>query len=287
MNYTITLHLISSFGQHLLEAEKAPATIEKYIRDVTVFFRFAGNTEITKEVLIAYKEQLLKEYKPASINSMLAALNHFFAYCGWELHIKALKVQRSMFLDETKELTKDEYFRLLDAAKRQKKEQLWLLIQTLCATGIRVSELQFITVEAARQGSTDIQCKGKNRTILLPSSLRKELLRYAKARKIKSGPIFLTRTGRMMNRSNIWRALKALCKAAGVLASKVFPHNLRHLFATAFYEAAKDISRLADVLGHSSINTTRIYITTSGCLHRQIMDGLGLVQQTGQMAFTT
>ena len=287
MNYTITSHLISSFRQHLLEAEKAPATIEKYIRDVTAFFKFTGNAEVTKETLIAYKEMLLKKYKPASINSMLAALNHFFAYCGWELHIKALKVQQSMFLDEAKELTKDEYFRLLDAAKRQKKEQLWLLIQTLCATGIRVSELQFITVEAAKQGSTTIQCKGKNRTILLPGSLQKELLRYAKARKIKTGSIFLTRTGRMMNRSNIWRALKALCKMAGVLASKVFPHNLRHLFATAFYEAAKDISRLADVLGHSSINTTRIYITTSGCLHRQIMDGLGLVQRTSPQPITT
>ena len=287
MSYMITPHLISSFGQHLLEAEKAPATIEKYLRDVTAFFRFAGNTEITKEVLIAYKEHLLKEYKPASINSMLAALNHFFAYCGWDLHVKALKVQHAVFLDEAKELTKEEYFRLLDAAKRQKNERLWLLIQTLCATGIRVSELQFITVEAAKQGSTAIRCKGKNRTILLPGSLRKELLRYAKVRKIKAGSIFLTRTGRMMNRSNIWRALKALWKTAGVLASKVFPHNLRHLFATAFYEAAKDISRLADVLGHSSINTTRIYITTSGCLHRQIMDGLGLVQQSSQMAFTT
>ena len=198
-----------------------------------------------------------------------------------------LKTVNHMFLDEAKELTKDEYFRLLDAAKRQKKEQLWLLIQTLCATGIRVSELQFITVEAAKQGSTTIQCKGKNRTILLPGSLQKELLRYAKARKIKTGSIFLTRTGRMMNRSNIWRALKFLCKMAGVLASKVFPHNLRHLFATAFYEAAKDISRLADVLGHSSINTTRIYITTSGCLHRQIMDGLGLVQRTSPQPITT
>ena len=287
MNYTITPHLISSFRQHLLEAEKAPSTIEKYIRDVIAFSRFTGSAAITKETLISYKEQLLKQYKPASINSMLAALNHFFVWCGWEFHIKALKVQHPLFVDETKELTKEEYLRLLDTAKRMKNERLWLLIQTLCATGIRVSELQFITVETARKGSADIQCKGKNRTILLPSSLCKELLRYAKARKIKAGSIFLTRTGQAMNRSNIWRALKSLCKAAGVLASKVFPHNLRHLFATAFYEAEKDIAKLADVLGHSSINTTRIYSTTSGCLHRQILEGLGLVQQTWQSHFTT
>ncbi len=277
MNCTITPELLSIYKQYLLEAEKAPSTIEKYLRDITAFSDFAGNTPITKETLIAYKAELMKRYKPASVNSMLSALNSFFAWCGWDLHIKALKIQHCLFLDESKELTRDEYYRLLEAAKR-KNERLWLLIQTICATGIRVSELRFITVEAAKSGSTTIQCKGKNRTILIPSSLRKELLRYAKDRNRKSGSIFLTRTGKEMNRSNIWKSLKALCKAAGVLASKVFPHNLRHLFATAFYEAEKDISKLADVLGHSSINTTRIYITTSGCLHRQIMDRLGLVQ---------
>ena len=217
---------------------------------------------------------------------MLSALNHFFTWCGWELHVKALKIQHKLFRDEEKEWSKEEYLRLLDAAWN-KSERLWLLIQTIGSTGIRVSELQYITVEAAKKGRTDIQCKGKTRTILLPLDLRKELLRYAKLHGIKNGPIFLTKTGRVMNRSNIWRALKSLCEAAGVLASKVFPHNLRHLFATTFYEAAKDIARLADVLGHSSINTTRIYIATSGQFHSQIIEGLGLVQTSNRRPSTT
>lgn len=286
MAYIITQPLLSAFHQHLRDSERASATIEKYLRDVTAFSLYIGDSAITKESLIDYKQHLQDSYAPASVNSMLSALNHFFTWCGWELHVRALKIQHKLFRDEEKELSKEEYLRLLDAAWN-KSERLWLLIQTIGSTGIRVSELQYITVEAAKKGRTDIQCKGKARTILLPLDLRKELIRYAKLHGIKNGPIFLTKTGRVMNRSNIWRALKSLCEAAGVLASKVFPHNLRHLFATTFYEAAKDIARLADVLGHSSINTTRIYIATSGQLHSQIIEGLGLVQTSNRRPSTT
>jgi site-specific recombinase XerD len=278
--------MLTAFEQHLRESERASATIEKYLRDVTAFSLYIGDSAITKESLIDYKQHLQDSYAPASVNSMLSALNHFFTWCGWELHVRALKIQHKLFRDEEKELSKEEYLRLLDAAWN-KSERLWLLIQTIGSTGIRVSELQYITVEAAKKGRTDIQCKGKTRTILLPLDLRKELIRYAKLHGIKNGPIFLTKTGRVMNRSNIWRALKSLCEAAGVLASKVFPHNLRHLFATTFYEAAKDIARLADVLGHSSINTTRIYIATSGQFHSQIIEGLGLIQTSNRRLTTT
>jgi site-specific recombinase XerD len=286
MAYIITQPLLSAFHQHLRDSERASATIEKYLRDVTAFSLYIGDSAITKESLIDYKQHLQDSYAPASVNSMLSALNHFFTWCGWELHVRALKIQHKLFRDEEKELSKEEYLRLLDAAWN-KSERLWLLIQTIGSTGIRVSELQYITVEAAKKGRTDIQCKGKTRTILLPLDLRKELIRYAKLHGIKNGPIFLTKTGRVMNRSNIWRALKSLCEAAGVLASKVFPHNLRHLFATTFYEAAKDIARLADVLGHSSINTTRIYIATSGQFHSQIIEGLGLIQTSNRRLTTT
>ena len=286
MAYVITHPLLSAFHQHLRDSERASATIEKYLRDVTAFSLYIGDSAITKESLIDYKQHLQDSYAPASVNSMLSALNHFFTWCGWELHVRALKIQHKLFRDEEKELSKEEYLRLLDAAWN-KSERLWLLIQTIGSTGIRVSELQYITVEAAKKGRTDIQCKGKTRTILLPLDLRKELIRYAKLHGIKNGPIFLTKTGRVMNRSNIWRALKSLCEAAGVLASKVFPHNLRHLFATTFYEAAKDIARLADVLGHSSINTTRIYITTSGQTHSRIIEGLGLIQTSNRRPSTT
>jgi site-specific recombinase XerD len=286
MVYIITQSLLSAFHQHLRDSERASATIEKYLRDVTAFSLYIGDSAITKESLIDYKQHLQDSYAPASVNSMLSALNHFFTWCGWELHVRALKIQHKLFRDEEKELSKEEYLRLLDAAWN-KSERLWLLIQTIGSTGIRVSELQYITVEAAKKGRTDIQCKGKTRTILLPLDLRKELIRYAKLHGIKNGPIFLTKTGRVMNRSNIWRALKSLCEAAGVLASKVFPHNLRHLFATTFYEAAKDIARLADVLGHSSINTTRIYIATSGQFHSQIIEGLGLIQTSNRRLTTT
>ena len=286
MAYVITHPLLSAFHQHLRDSERSSATIEKYLRDVTAFSLYIGDSAITKESLIDYKQHLQDSYAPASVNSMLSALNHFFTWCGWELHVRALKIQHKLFRDEEKELSKEEYLRLLDAAWN-KSERLWLLIQTIGSTGIRVSELQYITVEAAKKGRTDIQCKGKTRTILLPLDLRKELIRYAKLHGIKNGPIFLTKTGRVMNRSNIWRALKSLCKAAGVLASKVFPHNLRHLFATTFYEAAKDIARLADVLGHSSINTTRIYIATSGQFHSQIIEGLGLIQTSNRRLTTT
>lgn len=279
MAYSITDSMLEQYSEYLKNRECAPATIEKYLRDIRTFIRYSNGNPVAKEILVVYKTYLQKHYKPTSVNSMLAALNQFFEWCGWDYHVKALKIQRQVFREENLELTKEEYLRLLKAAKRR-DERLWLLLQAICSTGIQVSELKFITVEAAKRGRTDISCKGKTRTILLPSTLCKELLRYARVKKIKNGPLFLTRTGQLMNRSNIWRALKSLCEAAGVLASKVFPHNLRHLFATTFYEIAKDIARLADVLGHSSINTTRIYIATSESHHSRIMEGLGLAQSS-------
>ena len=280
MNYRVSETMLDDFEQYLKDKERSDNTIAKYLRDIRVFIQFFGEDCMTQELLVHYKEHLIqKKYKPASINSMLAALNQFFDWCEWNFHVKALKIQHQLFRDESQELSKEEYYRLLNAAKKR-SERLWLLIQTIGSTGIRVSELQYITVEAAKRGRTDILCKGKTRTILLPSALRRELLRYAKRQSIKSGSIFLTRTGKPMNRSNIWRALKSLCEEAGVLASKVFPHNLRHMFATAFYNAARDIARLAEVLGHSSINTTRIYISTSGQFHSRIIEGLGLVQSS-------
>lgn len=286
MAYNITDSMLEQYSEYLKNQERAPATIEKYLRDIRCFTLFLEDATLTAETLRAYKAYLQENYKPASVNSMLTALNQFFDWCKWDFHLKALKIQRKVFRDENLELTKEEYLRLLDTAKKR-GERLWLLLQTICSTGIRVSELKYITVEAAKRGRADISFKGKSRTILIPSTLCRELLRYSKLMKIKSGPIFLTRTGQLMNRSNIWRALKSLCEAAGVLASKVFPHNLRHLFATTFYNVAKDIARLADVLGHSSINTTRIYISTSGSLHSRIMEGLGLAQSSEYQKMTT
>ena len=278
MAHFFTHETTDRFQQYLTESEKAPATIEKYLRDLRSFISFAGEEAVTAETIIRYKAHLLQQLKPTSINSILSALNHFFSWCGWNLRARQLKIQHQLFRAEEQELSREDYVRLLDTARSAGKEQLWLVMQTLCGTGIRVSELRFITVEAVRQGKTSIQCKGKNRTILIPRQLQGLLLGYALRMKRTTGPVFVTRAGNPLDRSNIWRALKSLCEAAGVLASKVFPHNLRHLFAATFYEAAKDIAKLADVLGHSSIDTTRIYITTSGSLHRQIIERLGLIQ---------
>lgn len=277
-NCKISPSLLSGFRNYLIQEEKAPATIEKYVRDIAAFCSFVGEREITKELLIEYKNSLISQYKPSSVNSFIAALNHFFKWCGWDLHLKALKIQRKVFCDEKRELTRKEYFRLLGEAKARHDRRLYLLMQTLGSTGIRISELRYITVQAAKRGRADVRCKGKNRTILIPATLCKLLLAYAAGRKIKSGPIFLTKTGQLMNRSNIWKALRSLCEAAGVLASKVFPHNFRHLFATTFYRAGKDIAKLADILGHSSINTTRIYIATSGQEHAHLLNNLGLIR---------
>ena len=273
----ITKKLIRLFAENLIREEKSTATVEKYLRDVRAFFVFVKNKIVTKELALSYKKYLQeKQYAVRSINSMIASLNSFFDFNGWsELKLKALKQQKQTYCSEEKELTKAEYMRLLGAA--QKKRQLNLIIQTICGTGIRVSELRHFTVENVARGEVVIDCKGKIRTILIPEKLCKRLLDYAKKEKIRSGVIFLTRNGKPVNRSSIWAQMKALCKDANIDPRKVFPHNLRKLFARTFYSIEKDIAKLADILGHSSINTTRIYIMSTGTEHRRKIEKLGLV----------
>lgn len=257
---TITRELIEKFKHYLIEEEKSSATLEKYMRDVTVFFTWLAGTELDKLTVLRYKEHLTMNYAPASVNSVLSSLNSFFEYNEWHgLKVKMLKIQKQIFAEKNKELTKAEYERLLNAAKDKKNERLYYLMQTICSSGIRVSELSAITIEAVKVRRATINCKGKMRVVILPKDLCKLLSEYAKGQKITSGPVFVTRTGKPLDRSTIWKMMKALCESAGVDRDKVFPHNLRHLFARTYYSIQKDIVRLADILGHSSINTTRIY----------------------------
>ncbi len=275
----INPEIIHRFQKHLAEEEKSNATIEKYTRDVKAFLSYMNGTAVTKESVIAYKKHLMDEnYAVRSINSMLASLNSLFSYLGWTgLKVKALKLQQEVFCPEKKELTRAEYERLCRTAQKRKNERLCLILQTICSTGIRVSELSFITVEAAKEGKAMVSMKGKSRTVFLTKELRKKLLRYVRGQKISEGCIFITRTGRPISRSNVWREMKGLCMEADVDPCKVFPHNLRHLFARIFYGLEKDIARLADILGHSSVNTTRIYIISSGVEHRRSMEQMRLV----------
>lgn len=267
---------IMSFAAYLRNEERSAATIEKYVREAGRFLRWLDGRTAGKELALAYKEALMGDRTPAGVNGAVAALNCLFSFWGLpECRMRSVKIQRRIFRDEERELTEKEYRRLLTAAKGNRR--LLLVMETICATGIRVSEVQYITVEAARAGRTEIRLKGKIRTILLPSKLCRKLLKYARKQKTASGEIFLTRSGAPVSRRQIWREMKALCKEAGVEASKVFPHNLRHLFATAFYRACRDIVKLADVLGHSSIDTTRIYLMTTGAEHARQMEKLGLV----------
>ena len=274
----ITAKMIAEFKEHLILEERSVATIQKYIRDVKAFMAYAQNSAITKETVIAYKKYLQENYAVRSVNSMLASINSFFSFFGWnDLKVKSLKLQQQVFCPEEKELTKGEYTRLCRATVRKHNERLNLILQTICGTGIRVSELQFITVEAARCGEAVVSCKAKTRTVFLVKALRQKLLRYAAEQGIESGMIFVTRTGKPISRTNIWREMKALCVEANVNPEKVFPHNLRHLFARVFYGIEKDIAKLADILGHSSINTTRIYIISTGTEHRQRMENMRLI----------
>ena len=275
----LTKECIRSFEIYLKNEEKSKNTIDKYIRDVNAFAKDVGENKITKENVIAYKEKLiLANYAIRSINSMLASLNSLFLYLGWEeCKVKSIRVQKQMFCPEEKELTKSEYERLVITAQRMGNERLNLTLQTICGTGIRVSELQYITVEAVKSGMVKVLLKGKNRTIFIVNDLKKKLLVYAGKHNILSGPIFITSKGNVMSRTNIWREMKKICSYAKVNPQKVFPHNLRHLFARAFYTVQKDIAKLADVLGHSSIETTRIYITTTGAEHLQCMKKMRLI----------
>ena len=268
---------IKEFANYLCREEKSTATQEKYLRDVQAFCVYADGNEISKELLIAWKKNLIERgYAVRSINSMLASLNSLLDFLGLPAcKAKNIRTQRQTYCTEDKELTKAEYLRLLAASK--KNEQLNLVIQTICGTGIRVSELRYFTVEAIKHGEVTVDCKSKTRTILVPGKLKNILLNYARRHGVATGAIFVTRTGKPLNRSNIWSAMKKLCEAAGVQPSKVFPHNLRKLFARTFYGIEKDIAKLADILGHSSINTTRIYIMTTGTEHRRKIERLGLV----------
>lgn len=275
----LTSEAIDCFKKYLREEEKSENTIEKYLRDVRAFAAYLHSSEITKEAVIAYKNKLLSEnYAVRSINSILASVNSLFAFLGWtDCKVKSIKLQRQVYCPEEKELTKAEYTRLVNTAKQKGNERLNLILQTICGTGIRVSELQYITVEAVKCSEAVVSLKGKTRTIFIVRELQKKLLRYAAEQKIHSGCIFITRTGKPISRTNIWREMKALCEQAGVNPQKVFPHNLRHLFARVFYGIEKDIAKLADILGHSSINTTRIYIISTGNEHRRRMENMRLI----------
>lgn len=273
----ITEYQIDLFRRHLIREEKSAATVEKYVRDVRVFMVYTEERNVTKEVTIEYKKHLYEEnYAARSINSMLASLSSFFIYKGWsDCKVKSIKLQHSAYCTEERELTKAEYERLLKAT--EKNEQLRLVMQSICSTGIRVSELRYFTVEAVKHGEITVNLKGKTRKILIPDKLKKLLLSYARKQKIHSDAIFLTRSGKPLDRKTIWFQMKRLCKAANVKPCKVFPHNLRKLFARTFYGIERDIAKLADILGHSSIDTTRIYIITTGIEHRRKLEKLGLV----------
>lgn len=275
----LTLSILLKFKEHLVNEERSMATIEKYCRDTKAFYEYVGNLDVTKEVTMAYKNKLMTEnYAVRSINSMLASINSLFEFLEWnECKVRAIKMQRQIYCPEKKELTKMEYIRLINTAKKQHNERLNLIIQTICATGIRVSELQYITVETVRNSEALVSCKAKTRSVFIVKDLQRKLLRYAKEQGIKSGMIFVTRTGKPISRTNIWREMKNLCVEAQVDPDKVFPHNLRHLFARTFYGIEKDIAKLADILGHSSIDTTRIYIISTGIEHRRRMESMRLI----------
>lgn len=275
MQYIINMKEINDYKKYLISNEKSKATIDKYLRDVISFYKTILNQNLTKETVLAYKKMICEKYAAISVNSMLAAVNNFLDFIGAsELKVKQLKIQRNMFINEQKELTKQEYYRLIKAAQKQSNKRLNLILQTICSTGIRISELKYITKEAINNGKAKINCKGKLRVIFLPKELCKRLKQYTLSKNIKTGPIFITKNGNELDRSNIWRDMKKLCEYANVAPEKVFPHNLRHLFARMFYAIEQDIVKLADILGHSSINTTRIYTASSGREHQEKVEKL-------------
>ena len=275
----LTEKKIRAFSEYLKKEEKSKNTVEKYIRDIRSFALYSNKTEITKENVISYKNKLYEEnYSVRSINSMLAAINSLFSFLCWEdCRVKFVKLQPQIYCPEERELSREEYAKLCRAADKKHNERLNLIIQTICGTGIRVSELQFITVDAVRKGKAVVSLKGKTRTVFIVKDLQKKLLRYITEQNIRSGSVFVTRTGKTISRTNIWREMKRLCADCGVDPKKVFPHNLRHLFARVFYSIEKDIAKLADILGHSNIETTRIYIISTGAEHRRRMENMRLI----------
>ena len=281
-DYTITGEQLQAFRQRLVWEEKSPATIEKYLRDAAAFTAWLDGRAASKAAAGAWKAALLEaKLAPATINVKLAAVNRFLVFLGWPaFRVKPLRIQRRLFRDDSRELTRPEYIRLLETARTQGRERLALLLETICGTGLRVSEVRYVTVEAVYRGRAEISLKGKIRTILLPGKLCRKLLKYARKQKIASGEIFLTRNEKGISRRQIWAEMKALCDKAGVAPSKVFPHNLRHLFARTYYSLEKDLSRLADILGHSSVATTRLYTAESGRIHARQMARVGLLLTT-------
>ena len=275
----ITKRTIEEYKNYLVEEEKSSVTIEKYIRDINTFEEWSDGREITKTLVLEYKNILVQQYAPASVNSILSSLNGYFGYIErYDLKVKNLKVQRQIFCQSEKELTKAEYERLLKAAKSKKNERLYLIMQTICGTGIRVSELKYVDVNSVMAGQAQVRLKGKIRMVILPKELCVLLKKYIKEKHITSGSVFVTRKGQPVDRHSIWKSMKQLCETAGVSKEKVFPHNLRHLFARTYYSLQKDIVRLADILGHSSVNTTRIYTIENGSTHRRQMQRMGLVR---------
>ena len=275
----LSASILADYDRWLRQEERADATREKYLRSIRTFAAWLGGAAVTKDVVTEWKAYLVQQRQaPSTINTALAALNGLFRFLGWEdCRAKFLKVQRCIFRAPERELTRAEYDRLLAAAEKSGDARLVLLMESICATGIRVSEVKYLTVEAAQCGRAEVALKGKIRTILLPAKLCRKLLKYAKKQKIARSEIFLTTGGKGMDRRQIWSAMKRLCRKAGVAPSKVFPHNLRHLFATAYYRVYRDIVKLADMLGHSSIETTRIYLVESGAEHQRQLDRLGLI----------
>lgn len=275
----INNRVIERYRMHLIEEEKSNATIDKYIRDIRAFGLWLGDRELDKRAVLEYKEHLIEHFAPSSVNSVLSSLNGFFNYASlYDLKVKILKIQRQIFARKEKELTKAEYGRLLSVAKNNGNKKLFYLMQAICSTGIRVSELKYITVDAIKEGRANINLKGKMRVVILPNDLCRALKKYAINEKIEKGSVFVTRNGRPIDRSNIWKMMKELCESAGVSREKVFPHNLRHLFARTYYSVQRDIVRLADILGHSSVNTTRIYTMETGEIHRKQIQRLGLLR---------
>lgn len=280
MEKIITEKMLSDYRIHLMEEEKSSATIEKYMRDLKKLVNFMGKEEVTKLRMIAFKEKLLHTdgYKISSVNSYLVAANRFLEYQGWyDLRVKNYRVQREIFCPKDKHLSEKEYKRLVRTANRLGKRRISMILQTICSTGMRVSELSYLSVAAVRQGCLEVRCKGKIRMILLSEKLQRELLSYIEEKEIEEGTVFRTRSGKPVDRSNIWREMKKLCEQAEIEKSKAYPHNLRHLFAECFYALQNDIAKLADVLGHSSIETTRIYIKTTSEEHRKRLEMMNLM----------
>ena len=273
----VTERTVEGFRRELLRREYSRGTAESYVRAVRAFARWSGGA-VDRGLVLTWKVQLTARYAPATVNAMLAGINRFFAFMGWpECKVKALRLQRRSFREAERELDREEYRTLVRTARTLGRERLALVMETICATGIRVGEVPYITVEALRRGKAVVALKGKVRTILLPEKLCKKLLKYVKRQKITSGEVFLTGGGKRLSRVQIWAEMKRLCRAAGVAADKVFPHNLRHLFARTFYRACQDVVKLADILGHSSIETTRIYLLTTGTEHLRRLERLGLL----------